>query len=127
MRHLNIDIETYSEVDIAKVGVYRYVDDPSFEILLIAYSFDDDRELGLDEPSVFDLTDQFNYKDFVEEFEINNIKTNLPDAQARSQEWDGNIFGINEILSVSDSSNNQESSLYDLGYDFGMSGDLYSF
>ena len=67
MRHLNIDIETYSEVDIAKVGVYRYVDDPSFEILLIAYSFDDDRELGLDEPSVFDLTDQFNYKDFVEE------------------------------------------------------------
>ena len=67
------------------------------------------------------------YKDFVEEFEINNIKTNLPDAQARSQEWDGNIFGINEVLSVSDSSNNQESSLYDLGYDFGMSGDLYSF
>ena len=67
------------------------------------------------------------YKDFVEEFEINNIKTNLPDAQAKSQEWDGNIFGMNEILSVSDSFNNQEGSLYDLGYDYGMSGDLYSF
>lgn len=67
MRHLNIDIETYSEVDIAKVGVYRYVDDPSFEILLIAYSVDDDREIGLDEPDIVDLTDQLKYKDFVEE------------------------------------------------------------
>ena len=66
MRHLNIDIETYSEADISKVGVYRYVDDPTFEILLIAYSFDDDRELGLDEPNIVDLTEQEN-KDFIEE------------------------------------------------------------
>lgn len=37
---LNIDLETYSEVDITSVGMHRYVDDPSFEILLCAYSLD---------------------------------------------------------------------------------------
>lgn len=40
MRTLGIDIETYSEADIAKCGSFRYIDDPSFEILLFAYSFD---------------------------------------------------------------------------------------
>ncbi|WP_086349919.1 DNA polymerase [Candidatus Enterococcus clewellii] len=39
MKTLNIDIETYSDVDI-KFGVYRYVDSPNFEILLFAYSID---------------------------------------------------------------------------------------
>ena len=36
-----LDIETYSAADLSDVGVYRYVDDPSFEVLLIAYSLDD--------------------------------------------------------------------------------------
>lgn len=35
---LSIDLETYCECPI-KYGVQRYVDDPSFEILLFAYSF----------------------------------------------------------------------------------------
>ncbi|HEL2556395.1 TPA: DNA polymerase [Streptococcus suis] len=39
MRHLNIDIETYSSSDI-KDGVYKYVDAPDFEVLLFAYSLD---------------------------------------------------------------------------------------
>lgn len=38
---LAIDIETYSEVDLIKSGVYAYTDDDSFEILLFAYSVDD--------------------------------------------------------------------------------------
>ena len=42
MTELSIDIETYGEEDLTKVGAYRYVDAPSFEILLIAYAFDDD-------------------------------------------------------------------------------------
>lgn len=42
MRHLHIDIETYSEVDIAKQGVYVYTSDPSFVIRLIAYAWDDE-------------------------------------------------------------------------------------
>lgn len=41
MRVLQIDLETFSDVDI-KYGVYRYVDTPNFEILLCAYAFDDD-------------------------------------------------------------------------------------
>lgn len=41
MKTLNIDIETYSDEDLTKVGVYKYADSPNFEILLFAYSFDD--------------------------------------------------------------------------------------
>lgn len=40
VRHLSVDIETYSEADIKRVGLYRYAEDPSFDILLIAYSVD---------------------------------------------------------------------------------------
>ena len=40
MKTLNIDIETYSAVDLPKVGVYKYADSPNFEILLFAYSVD---------------------------------------------------------------------------------------
>ena len=39
---LAIDIETYSEQDLKTTGVYRYARDPSFEILLFAYAFDDE-------------------------------------------------------------------------------------
>jgi DNA polymerase len=38
--HLNIDIETYSDIDIKKSGLYRYVQSPNFQILLFAYSLD---------------------------------------------------------------------------------------
>ncbi|MBQ3426614.1 MAG: DNA polymerase [Clostridia bacterium] len=41
MRTLSIDIETYSDIDLTKCGVYRYADSPEFEILLFAYCFDD--------------------------------------------------------------------------------------
>lgn len=40
MATLAIDLETYSDNDI-KYGVYKYVDSPNFEILLLGYSFDD--------------------------------------------------------------------------------------
>lgn len=38
---LHIDIETYSEADLTKTGVYRYAEDPSFEILLFGVAVDD--------------------------------------------------------------------------------------
>lgn len=41
MRVLHIDLETYSDIDIGKCGAYRYVDSPNFEILLLAYAYDD--------------------------------------------------------------------------------------
>lgn len=40
MHHLNIDLETFSSVDIKKAGMYKYVQSPDFEILLFAYSLD---------------------------------------------------------------------------------------
>ena len=40
MVHLSIDLETYSDVNLKKAGLYRYVQSPAFEILLFAYSFD---------------------------------------------------------------------------------------
>ncbi len=40
MRNLSIDIETYSSVDLAKSGVYRYCESLDFRILLFAYSVD---------------------------------------------------------------------------------------
>lgn len=40
LHHLSIDLETYSEVSIGKAGSYRCILDPSFEILLFAYSLD---------------------------------------------------------------------------------------
>lgn len=40
MIHLSIDLETYSGVNLKKAGLYRYVQSPTFEILLFAYSFD---------------------------------------------------------------------------------------
>lgn len=40
MKTLSIDIETYSDQNLAKCGVYRYVESPVFEILLFSYSTD---------------------------------------------------------------------------------------
>lgn len=51
-QHLSIDIETKSSVDIGKAGLYRYAQSEDFEILLIAYQYDD----GM--VRLLDLTDQ---------------------------------------------------------------------
>ena len=42
MKNLEIDIETFSSVNLAKSGVYRYAESPDFEILLFGYSADGD-------------------------------------------------------------------------------------
>ena len=40
MKNISIDIETFSDVDLQKCGVYKYAQSPNFEILLFAYSVD---------------------------------------------------------------------------------------
>ncbi|AIQ45601.1 XRE family transcriptional regulator [Paenibacillus sp. FSL R7-0273] len=48
---LQIDVETYSSVDLSKSGLHKYVESPDFEILLFAYAYDDDPV------TIIDLTD----------------------------------------------------------------------
>ncbi len=50
VHHLSVDIETYSDVDIGKAGLYKYAESPVFQILLFAYKLDDTP------PKVIDLT-----------------------------------------------------------------------
>ena len=40
MKNLEIDIETYSSINLQKSGVYRYVEADDFELLLFGYSVD---------------------------------------------------------------------------------------
>ena len=37
---LSIDLESFSDIDLIKCGVYAYADSPAFEILLFAWSFE---------------------------------------------------------------------------------------
>lgn len=40
MKYISIDLETFSDVDLQKCGVYKYVQSLNFEILLFGYSVD---------------------------------------------------------------------------------------
>ena len=40
MKHLSVDLETFSSADLRKSGLYRYVQAPDFQILLFAFSVD---------------------------------------------------------------------------------------
>lgn len=52
IRHLSIDLETYSDVDIKKSGAHAYVQRPDFQILLNSYCFWGE----MDEPEVLDFS-----------------------------------------------------------------------
>lgn len=40
MKSMSIDIETFSDVNLAKCGVYKYAESPAFEILIFGYAID---------------------------------------------------------------------------------------
>jgi len=42
MNTLSIDLETFCELDLSSVGIYRYTEHPSFEIMLMAYAYNDE-------------------------------------------------------------------------------------
>ncbi|CEK30031.1 DNA-directed DNA polymerase [[Clostridium] sordellii] len=70
MKTISIDIETYSNIDLAKSGVYKYIEG-DFEILLIAYSYDDEEVKIIDLKNGDKIPPQFK-KDL---FDENIIKT----------------------------------------------------
>ena len=58
MRTLAIDIETYSDVDIKKAGVYAYAESTAFTILLFGYKYDDEDVKLIDLTIVNELPQQ---------------------------------------------------------------------
>lgn len=48
MKNLEIDIETYSSIDLSKCGVYKYAEADDFEILLFGYSVDGGEVMVID-------------------------------------------------------------------------------
>lgn len=57
MRVLQIDLETYSSVELKNSGVHRYVESPDFEILLFGFAFDDDPVQVIDLTAFEDIPD----------------------------------------------------------------------
>lgn len=55
MESLSIDLETYSDIDLKKCGVYKYAESPNFEILLFAYSVDNGPVQVIDLAQVEDI------------------------------------------------------------------------
>ena len=47
-KHLSIDIETYSSIDLTKAGAYKYAEAEDFEILLFAYKLDEEETKVVD-------------------------------------------------------------------------------
>ena len=54
---VQFDFETYGEVDLAKCGSYRYIEDKTFEPLLLAAAFDDEDVFIIDLASGEELPD----------------------------------------------------------------------
>ncbi|NTZ20909.1 hypothetical protein EXW96_26340 [Paenibacillus sp. JMULE4] len=61
MTTLQIDVETYSSVDLKTCGVHRYVEAPDFEILLFAYAYDDEPVQVIDLTAFEDLPERVLY------------------------------------------------------------------
>lgn len=59
MRHLHLDIETYSSVDIKKSGLFKYAESLDFEILMVAWAIGDGPVTVTDLASGEELPDEF--------------------------------------------------------------------
>jgi len=42
VKKLHLDVETFSSINLKKAGAYKYVEAPDFEILMLAYAFDEE-------------------------------------------------------------------------------------
>lgn len=59
MKHLFVDFETYSGTDIKSAGNYKYCEDPTFEVLLCGYSFDNESDVHIIDLSKHGGTEAF--------------------------------------------------------------------
>lgn len=67
MQRLTIDIETFSDIDLPKTGVYKYAESPNFEITLFAYAYDEE------EVQIIDLTTSVLPSSLIEDLRNPNI------------------------------------------------------
>jgi DNA polymerase len=69
-RRLYVDTETYSSVDLSKAGLYKYMEAPDFEILLLPYAWDDEPVRVLD---LLDPTDREELPDIIAGLQDPNV------------------------------------------------------
>lgn len=62
-RRLTVDLETFSSVDISKAGAFKYVESDDFEIILLAYAWDDEKVYAID------MTDLYGCEEAQEELQ----------------------------------------------------------
>ncbi len=99
MRTLAIDVETYCELDIKSVGAYKYCEHPSFEIMLLAYAYDDEPVKIIDimngekipEVLEFDIYEHYSKvlkTAFNANFERNAIKAHFKGLKCHPGDWE---------------------------------------
>lgn len=87
MIKLHIDIETYSSVSIKTSGAYKYIESPDFEILMVAYAFNDGPINIIDISNGADLP-----QEFTEAFGNTNVL--LCAHNAVFERWSFNKYGL---------------------------------
>ena len=83
MSKMSVDIETYSSIDLSKTGVYRYVEAPDFDILLIGFSIDGGPV------EVIDCTARHN--NYEEERKMVQFKKHLYDPECIKKAFNANF------------------------------------
>lgn len=64
MQTMNVDIETYSDISIMEAGAYKYAESEEFEILIIAYSLNNEPIKAIDMLDLDTEPNQSRYKEF---------------------------------------------------------------
>ena len=102
MRHLCIDIETYSSVNIKDSGAYKYALSDDFEVMLLAYAIDFGKVKVIDLARGDSLPDEFT--------NAFNDKDTIKHAYNASFEW----FCLNQYGLASDISEWRDTMLHSL-------------
>lgn len=82
MKHMSVDTETYSSIDLKKSGVYRYTEAPDFDILLIGYSIDG---------GPVQVIDCMNRKSYEEQSKLAEFRRHLYDPEVIKSAFNANF------------------------------------
>ena len=88
-RKLFVDIETFSSMDITKTGAFRYMEAADFEIILIAYAWDDGPVHYLDLTSEHDIDELFDLRDALTDPNVVKVAHNSAFERAAFTRWLG--------------------------------------